>query len=104
MRVSKKFKLGVGQEVLEFVDVDTLRDDPLFVDPRALRMLRVPWTNECVTLIQDFFRTVIDAIRKGKERRARRLLRHPREPNETHLGLSRGKSRGRALGPQSARD
>jgi hypothetical protein len=104
MRVSRHFKLGVGQDVLDFVDIDIKGDDPLYVDPRALRTLNTPWTNECVTLVQDFFQTVLGAIRNGETTRARLLLRQLREPNETHLGLSRRRARGRALGPQSARD
>jgi hypothetical protein len=104
VRVSEYFKLRVGQDALDFVDVDVEKDDPVFIDPRALRTLRTPWTDECVTLLQDFFSTVLTLIRAGKHVRARTLLRQLREPNETHLGLSRGRSRGRALGPQSSRD
>src|SRR4051794_34724040 len=103
-RVSEHYKLGVGQDALDFVDVDIRGDDPLFIDPRALRTLKTPWTNECVTLLQDFFGTVLDLIRRGKHAQARMLLRQLREPNETHLGLSQGRARGRALGPGSARD
>src|SRR4051794_15415246 len=104
MRVSGYFKLGVGQDALDFVDVDVVGDDPLFVDPHALRTTRTPWTDECVSLLQDFFGTVLEKIRAGKHDRARALLRQLREPNETHLGLSRGHARGRALGPRSSRD
>lgn len=104
MRVSNYFKLGGGQDALDFVDVDVQGDDPLFIDPRAMRTVHTPWTDECVTLLQDFFSTVLNAIRAGNHGRARALLRQLREPNETHLGLSRGRSRGRALGPQSSRD
>ncbi len=104
MRVSEHFRLGHGQDALDFVDVDVIGDDPLFIDPHALRTLRTPWTNECVTLIQDFFTTVLEAIRAGDHVKARLLLRQLREPNETHLGMSQGRSRGRALGPQSSRN
>jgi hypothetical protein len=104
MRVSQFFKLDAGQDALDFVDVDVEGDDPLFIDPHALRTLRTPWTDECVTLLQDFFRAVLDAIRTGKHSHALALLRQLREPNETHLGLSRGRSHGRALGPQSSRE
>ena len=103
-RVSEQYKLGVGQDALDFVDVDIWGDDPLYIDPRALRTLKTPWTNECVTLLQDFFGTVLELIRRGKHAEARMLLRQLREPNETHLGLSRGMARGRALGPGSAHD
>ena len=104
MRVSGYFKLDVGQDALDFVDVDVQGDDPFFIDPHALRTLQTPWTDECVTLLQDYFSTVLDAIRTGDHARAQKLLRQLREPNETHLGFSQGRSRGRALGPQSSHD
>ena len=62
------------------------------------------WATDCVALIQNFFQAVIDAIRGDDDDRAISLLRGLQEPNETHLGLSRGRSRGRALGPDSAAD
>jgi hypothetical protein len=55
-----------------------------------------------VTLIQDFFGVILDLIRCGHHNDAVRLLRHLREPNETHLGLSRGPAHGHALGALSA--
>lgn len=84
------------------MDVDIWGDDRLYIDPRALRTLRTARTDECVMLLQDFFGTVIAAIRNGKHAQARMLLRQLREPNETHLGLSTGYARGHALGPGSA--
>lgn len=102
MRVSQRFNLGRTQPTLDFVDVDTARDARLFIDPRALKLLRSEWADECVSLVQDFFRTVLEAIREGRNDDARRLLVQLREPNETHLGLSQGLSHGRALGPESS--
>jgi hypothetical protein len=43
-------------------------------------------------------------IRNGDNAKAIALLQRLKEPNETHLGLSVGKSRGRALGTSSAQD
>lgn len=83
---------------MEFVDVDIYGDDRLFVDPTALRLLDTDWTNECAALVQDFFATVLQAVRDGRTVRARQLLRGLSEPNETHLGVSRGKARGHAIG------
>jgi hypothetical protein len=102
MRVSKYFRLGRNQATLDFVDVDVEGDARLFVDPRALRLLDSDWGHLCVSLIQDFFKTVLDSIHRGNHERARLLLSTLREPNETHLGLSKGKARGRALGTESA--
>jgi hypothetical protein len=57
-----------------------------------------------MALVQGFFQTVLNAIKVGDHNKARVLLGQLREPNETRLGLSRGRARGRALGDQSARD
>jgi hypothetical protein len=67
-------------------------------------MLPTEWGDECVHLVQNFFQTVLEFIRSGQNDRAEALLRVLREPNETHLGLSKGRSQGRALGSESARD
>ena len=104
MRVSQYYALGRTQPTLDFVDVDIIGDTRVFVDPRALRLLPSTWGDECVSLVQDFFTVVLEAIRGNRDTLARRLLRVLREPNETHLGLSRGRARGRALGHESARD
>jgi hypothetical protein len=104
MRISKYYKLGRSQPTLDFVDVDVFGDAKIFVDPRALRLLPSSWGDECVSLIQNFFGVVIDAIHKQNHARARQLLRALKEPNETHLGLSKGRARGHALGRESAND
>lgn len=104
MRVSEYYKLNRTQPTLDFVDVDIRGDTRIFVDPRALRLLPSTWGDECVALVQDFFSTVLKAIDESRNEEARQLLGVLREPNETHLGLSRGVARGRALGPHSSRD
>jgi hypothetical protein len=104
VRVSDYFKLGRTQPTLDFVDVDVFGDARVFVDPRALRLLPSIWGDECVSLIQHFFGVVLAAIRGRQDERARQLLGTLREPNETHLGISRARARGRALGRESARD
>lgn len=104
MRISEHYRLGRSQPTLDFVDVDIAGDTPVFISPRALMLLPSEWGDECVSLVQNFFQTVLGFIRSGNNDRAEALLRILREPNETHLGLSRGKSHGRALGNESARD
>jgi len=98
MKVSEHFSLGRSQPTLDFVDVDVLNDKPLFIDPLALRLLPSAWANECISLIQNFFSTVITAIKSGDHATAQRLLSSLGEPNETHLGLSQGLSKGRGMG------
>lgn len=98
MRVSEFYGLSATQPQLDFVDVDIVGDVRVFVDPKALRLLDTEWGAECRALLQNFFHTVLDAIRNGQDDQARRLLSVLGEPNETHLGLSRGKARGRGVG------
>ncbi|MDA8027302.1 MAG: hypothetical protein M0T78_12355 [Actinomycetota bacterium] len=102
MRISERFNLSISQSLLEFVDVDLDRDAPFFIDPRALHDLDSEWAEECVALVQDFFREVLSKISSGNDERAKSLLRILREPNETHLGLSRAQPRGHGLGDNSS--
>ncbi len=69
MRVSEHFNLGRTQPSLDFVDVDVDGDVAVFVDPRALRLLNTEWADECVSMVQHFFTTVLDAICSGPTRR-----------------------------------
>jgi len=102
MRVSEYYDLKRTQPTLDFVDVDIEGDASVFVDPRALRLLPSEWGSECVSLIQNFFRAILRAIKDNNQELGQSLLRALREPNETHLGLSKGRARGRAIGSQSA--
>ena len=104
MRVSEHFGLNRNQPTLDFVDVDIHGDIKLFVDPRALRLLPSQWGGECVSLVQDFFRTVMRHIHNHHNAAAQELLASLHEPNEVHLGLSRAGAQGRALGNGSAVD
>lgn len=102
MRVSQHYNLHRSQPSLDFVDVMVDGDLAVFIDPRALRLLPSRWGAECVYLVQDFFKTVLQAIQAGDDALAQGLLARLKEPNETRLGLSRGRPRGRALGNESA--
>ena len=93
MHVSEHYKLGLHQGELDFVDVSIETDTPLFIDPRALLLVRTDWGQECVALVQDFFRSVLAAIKAGNASRAAALLGQLHEPNETRLGCPRASLR-----------
>jgi len=103
-RVSDLFALGRTQPTLEFIDVDTHGDTRLFIDPSALKNLDSVWGDECVDLLQNFFSAVLAAIRSGADAQARYLLASLSEPNDTHLGLSRGQAKGSGMGSGLARE
>ncbi|MEU6424167.1 hypothetical protein [Streptomyces spiralis] len=99
MRVSEYYKLGRTQPTLDFVDVDVEEDTPVYIDPSTLKNLPDEWSSQCHTMLSTFFHSVVDAITHSDSHRLRNLLVRLQEPNETHFGLSKGKSRGRGLGP-----
>ena len=103
MRVSELYELGLEQPSLDFVDVDVRDDTHLFIDPRALHQVDTDWTQECVSDIQSFISTVLSRIQEGDDAGARTLLSSLSEPNETHLGLSEGRARGRGMGHDLAK-
>lgn len=103
-RISSHFKLDGDQSTFEFVDVALNSDSPFFLDPRAFRALRSDWGELCVSLLQSFFDAVISRIQSGDHAGARQLLGSLSEPNETHLGLSKGKPAGRGMGRGLAED
>jgi hypothetical protein len=104
VRVSEHYQLGRTQPTLDFVDVDVREDVPVFLDPRAARLLPSAWADECLLMLRTFFAEVLASIRTGDRARVRLLLSSLREPNETHLGLSVGASRGRGLGRGRGQD
>jgi len=99
---SEQFGVNKGQSELAFVDIPVDTDVPLYVDPYAFKIGDSQWCVDCHNLVIDFFQKLVDAIRYGQHAAARRLLHNLREPNATHLGLSKGRPRGRGVGPLKA--
>lgn len=104
MRVSEQYGLGVSQPSLEFLDVDVRRDTKVFVDPQAFSYLSTDWGRECVSLLQDFYGEVMEAVRRGDTARGMYLLARLSESNEAHLGLSAGDSEGSGVASGLAGD
>lgn len=96
--------MGVTQPSLEFLDVDVTEDTKAFVDPQAFNYLSTDWGRECVSLLQDFYGEVLDAVRMKDRKRGMYLLAQLAESNEVHLGLSSGKSDGSGVASGLATD
>lgn len=101
-RFSDHFGLNKSQAELDFVDIPLNTDLPLFVDPYAVSVEEDPWFRECNDLIVGYFQLVVDSIRNNDIEDAKRLLSNLHEPNDTHLGYSRGKPDGRGIGNRQA--
>lgn len=103
-RVSDYYNLGVEQGGLDFVDVDVIGDVPVYLDPTAIRVQSGDWVEACAESVYTFFQTLLDAIRTNDLLQIRTLVYPLTEPNETHLGVSSGPSRGRSLGSRKKAD
>lgn len=97
-RISQHFGIVGDQSTLEFVDVALNSDSPYFLDPCAFGNLRSKWGEGCVSLLQSFFNAVLNRIGSGDHADAQQLLASLSEPNEIHLGLSKGRPAGRGMG------
>lgn len=101
-RISEYFGLNKRQSQVDFVDVPTDEDLPLFLDPFAISLRPDRWSRACASDVQQFFQLVVDRIRSGDRNGAEDLLRHLGEPNETRLGLSKGRPKGAGIGRHQA--
>ncbi len=98
MRISERFSLNKLQPELDFVDVDLERDTPLFIDPYFLSLRVDALSTNASRTVRNFFQRIISLIGDSRNDEAIELLNYLKEPNETCLGLSVGRPRGRGIG------
>lgn len=89
------------QNELDFVDIDTENDMPLFLDPYFLSIKTDRWSISAHRTLENFFQYMLNLFRDNKIEEARRNFRFS-EPNETCLGLSKFGTQGKSLGDGDA--
>lgn len=102
-RVSTYFKLNKSQLELDFVDVFIDTDIDLFVDPYFISRNNDEWSKKASDEIRDFFQKIIENINSNPQL-CKNMLNKLNEPNETRLGLSRGKPQGKGVSGKQAND
>jgi len=98
MLFSEVLGLRKSQPQLDFVDIELDTDTPLFIDPAAFHDCPGYFAQKCAADITSFFDAVLHAAGEGDDEMGERLLAALREPDEIHLGLSKGLPKGRGLG------
>ncbi len=101
-RFSEYFNLKLSQHQLDFVDIDTDSDTPVYVDPYAIEVRDDEWAGAASESIRVFFTEVLRALQAGERSRATNLMAHLHEPQETFLGVSQGMPSGRGVGARQA--
>jgi hypothetical protein len=101
-RFSEHFGLGRSQAELDFVNVSNDFDTPVYVDPYAIEIHDDIWAAQASEYIRVFFKEVLTALRDDDKERARNLMSHLHEPEETFLGVSQFDPKGRGVGSRQA--
>lgn len=103
MKISERFNLGKSQFELDFVDVDEQTDTPLFLDPYYISKSEYPFAEKCNETIKSFFEYLLMLLRENRIDEAKEIFLYLGEPNEVCLGLSKGKPRGKGIGPSDTK-
>lgn len=105
---SSYFSLPVsGHKDLEFVDINLQTDIELFIDPSLIQGTSAAWCQECNIILDSFFTQVFTCCKEHTPESfllLHQLLSFGHEPNETKLGLSTWKSRGKGTTPETLFD
>ena len=102
MKISEKLMLNKTQFELDFVDIDIDTDLPLFIDSNLIRKYDSDFNAKLSNTMDSFFTYLLNTLSNNLDEKAKYLCSHLSEINETHLGLSRGISQGKGVGPLSA--
>lgn len=97
-KISGILRLRKTQRELDFIDIDPNKDKQVFLNPFTLSTREDPFSINAYRTITSFFQQNLELIQNGDIQTARENFQHLNEPNETCLGLSKGKPRGRGMG------
>lgn len=97
---TSQFNLGItSHSQIPFIDIAVDSDVPLYLDSDLISVDMSPVGLGATQSINTFFNALFDACREKDYPLVNQLLSFAREPNETHLGMSHGLSRGKGSTP-----
>ena len=104
MKISELFGLNKTQFELDFVDIDTEKDTPLFLDPYYISKCDFPFAVSAYESIKTYFEFLLALLRGNHVDEAEELFSHLGETNDICLGMSRGNPRGHGMGPEDTKE
>ncbi len=99
MKISERFNLNKTQYELDFVDINTEADTPLFLDPYYISKCEFPFAVSAYESIRSYFEFLLALLRANKIAKAKEVFSYLGENNDICMGLSKGKPRGHGMGP-----
>jgi hypothetical protein len=100
MKISEKFNLPVkGHKDIDFVNIDTVRDTRLFLDPYVMQALPDGFCQKAFKSVNSFFTEVFATCAINDNKKLYELLAHASEPNETNLGMKTISQHGKGSTP-----
>lgn len=99
MKISELFGLNKTQYELDFVDIDTQRDIPLFLDPYFISKCEFPFAEAAHYSLQSYFDFLLGLLRSNQIRTAKEVFSHLGESNDICMGMSKGTPQGHGMGP-----
>jgi len=103
-RISEIYKLNKTQHELDFVNINPNRDFPVYLNPFVFSARSDLFSIEASRTVVGFFQHNLTLIKEGRVDAARANFQHLNEPNETCLGQSKHRPRGRGVGVDNADD
>jgi hypothetical protein len=103
-RIGDIYKLSKTQHELDFVNINPNRDFPVYLNPFVFSARSDPFSIEASRTIVSFFDHNLTLIKQGSVAAARANFQHLNEPNETCLGQSKHRPKGRGVGDDNADD
>lgn len=79
-----------GHSQFDFVDINVLDDQKLFIDPCLISTNQDDWCKNASKVIDDFFNNFYEAYRINDKDKKTKLLSHASEINYTRLGYGNG--------------
>lgn len=82
----------LGHSQFDFVDINVLDDQKLFIDPCLLSTSQDEWCKNAAQVLEDFFDKFYEAYRNNDTETKIKLLSHASEINYTRLGYGNGEN------------